>query len=103
MVVGYHHFWKHPYNSLIFTFCELRNVVSFAIFGGPFTRLRRRVLAQEASFRFTLVRVPRTHETKGPSKRPREIKIGVFNALDARVDFANFQHGVGMEHGGIAD
>lgn len=33
------------------------NVLSFAIFGGPFTRLRRRVLAQEASFRFTLVRV----------------------------------------------
>lgn len=79
-----------PYTSLIFTFCELRNVVSFAIFGGPFTRLRRRVLAQEASFRFTLVRVPRSYETKGPSKRSRGIKIGVFNAFDVRVEFASF-------------
>lgn len=77
-----------PYTSLIFTFCELRNVVSFAIFGGPFTRLRRRVLAQEASFRFTLVRVPRSYETKGPSSS-LGIKIGVFNAFDVLVDFAN--------------
>lgn len=26
---------------------------------------------------------------EGPSERPRGIKIGVFNALDVRVDFAN--------------
>ncbi|CAE7850009.1 ABCC2, partial [Symbiodinium necroappetens] len=33
------------------------NVLTFVVFGGPLTRLRRRILAQEASFRFGLVRV----------------------------------------------
>ncbi|CAE7326433.1 unnamed protein product, partial [Symbiodinium natans] len=33
------------------------NVLTFVVFGGPLTRLRRRTLAQEATFRFGLVRV----------------------------------------------
>ncbi|CAJ1414408.1 unnamed protein product [Effrenium voratum] len=33
------------------------NVLSFAVFGGPFTRLQRTMLAQEATFRFSLVRI----------------------------------------------
>ena len=34
----------------------IRNVLTFLVFGGPLTRLRRRILAQEATFRFGLVR-----------------------------------------------
>ena len=82
-------------------FCEpLRNVVSFAIFGGPFTRLRRRVLAQEASFRFTLVRVPQMRPTEGSSECQIGESNGVFECFGrffCKFRQFNFQHEVGME------
>lgn len=50
----------------------VRNVFSFLIFGGPFTRLRRGVLAQEASFRFALVRAPRSFARGSETSEVRE-------------------------------